>query len=307
MSRPDSGEVTDSFLHGWPLPEPGSDKESKGRALVVGGTRLTPGAVLLAAEAALRVGAGKVQVVTVESVATQVAIALPEALVVAAPETDAGELAPEALEVILRPARSVDAILLGPGLMDIGTSTLMAQVLQALSEDEDEGKDEGGGEVAVVLDALALALLGGDGRHTLEPFAGRCVLTPNEREVALALGVDEDEVPSDTAEAAALLARRTGAVVSSGGTTTWTVCPDGRRWSDPAGGPGLGTAGSGDVKAGLLLGLLARGVDPDQAACWASHLHARAGERLAARVGTVGFLARELAGEVPALLDELSR
>jgi NAD(P)H-hydrate repair Nnr-like enzyme with NAD(P)H-hydrate dehydratase domain len=71
------------------------------------------------------------------------------------------------------------------------------------------------------------------------------------------------------------------------------------------GGPGLGVSGSGDVRAGLVAGLLARGADPAQAALWAGHLHGRAGERLAARMGPLGYLARELAPQVPALLVEI--
>jgi NAD(P)H-hydrate repair Nnr-like enzyme with NAD(P)H-hydrate dehydratase domain len=64
----------------------------------------------------------------------------------------------------------------------------------------------------------------------------------------------------------------------------------------------LGTSGSGDVLAGLIAGLAARGAAPEQAAVWGVWLHARAGKRLSQRLGTVGFLAREIAAEVPALL-----
>ncbi len=70
---------------------------------------------------------------------------------------------------------------------------------------------------------------------------------------------------------------------------------------------GLGTSGSGDVLAGAVLGLLGRGADATQAACWGTYLHLNAGHRLAARVGTVGFLARELMAELPPLLEELHR
>jgi NAD(P)H-hydrate repair Nnr-like enzyme with NAD(P)H-hydrate dehydratase domain len=82
--------------------------------------------------------------------------------------------------------------------------------------------------------------------------------------------------------------------------------PDGDLWVSGAGQAGLGTSGSGDVLAGLVAGLLARGAEPAQAAVWGSHLHATAGERLAARVGPLGYLARELLDEAPAVLTELS-
>ncbi|MCW2756632.1 MAG: NAD(P)H-hydrate dehydratase [Nocardioidaceae bacterium] len=81
--------------------------------------------------------------------------------------------------------------------------------------------------------------------------------------------------------------------------------PDGQCWRVPAGHPGLATAGSGDVLAGLLVGLLAREADVDQAACWGTYLHSTAGERLASSVGGIGFLARELTDHVPRVLAEL--
>ena len=73
-----------------------------------------------------------------------------------------------------------------------------------------------------------------------------------------------------------------------------------------SGAAGLGTSGSGDVLAGVVAGLLARGAEPDQAACWATYTHAAAGQRLAARVGRIGFLARDLVDEVPRVLMELA-
>jgi NAD(P)H-hydrate repair Nnr-like enzyme with NAD(P)H-hydrate dehydratase domain len=79
---------------------------------------------------------------------------------------------------------------------------------------------------------------------------------------------------------------------------------DGRAWTVPTGHPGLGTSGSGDVLAGAVGGLLARGADPAQSAAWGTYLHGTAGDRLAARVGRLGFLARELATELPLVLVE---
>ena len=84
------------------------------------------------------------------------------------------------------------------------------------------------------------------------------------------------------------------------------VAHRGDLWRVEAGNPGLGTAGSGDVQAGVVAGLLARGADPAQAAVWGAFLHATAGDRLAERVGAVGFLARELPGELPGLLADLA-
>ena len=83
-------------------------------------------------------------------------------------------------------------------------------------------------------------------------------------------------------------------------------CASGRCPRADSGSPGLGVSGSGDVRAGLVAGLLARGADPAQAAVWGGYLHARAGERLAGQSGPLGFLAREIAPQMPAVLVEIS-
>jgi len=85
------------------------------------------------------------------------------------------------------------------------------------------------------------------------------------------------------------------------------ACADGRRWSTGTGTIGLGTSGSGDVLAGAVAGVAARGGDAAQAACWGTYLHASAGDRLVATMGTVGYLARELLDEIPRVLATIER
>lgn len=96
--------------------------------------------------------------------------------------------------------------------------------------------------------------------------------------------------------AAAGIAVRYGAVTSLYG---HIAAPDGRAWREETGDVGLGTSGSGDVRAGIVAGLLSRGAEPAQAACWAAYAHAASGQRLGPRFGRIGFLARELLDEVP--------
>jgi ADP-dependent NAD(P)H-hydrate dehydratase len=291
----DVTEVSTGLLRSWPLPAAAGDKNSRGRVLVVGGSRQTPGAVLLAAEAALRTGAGKVQVVTVTSVAIALAVLLPECLVTPAPETEDGELGDGAAELVLERSEKVDAVLLGPGIMQPETGErLRRRVLPSL-------------EHGVVLDALGLSGLRDDPDVSKDRSdrVGQVVLTPNAGEVHLALA-DEPDVPQDEGDASAYLARLTGMTVTSGSEVTWTVTADGRRWRDHSGPPGLAAAGSGDVKSGIITALLARGASPEQSGVWGSHLHALAGEALARQAGPVGFLARELAPQLPAILQSLS-
>ncbi|MCU1405058.1 MAG: hypothetical protein JWQ43_1361, partial [Glaciihabitans sp.] len=82
--------------------------------------------------------------------------------------------------------------------------------------------------------------------------------------------------------------------------------PDGNGWRMGTGTVGLGTSGSGDVLAGAVAGLCARGASPAQATVWATHVHAAAGDRLAVQVGPLGFLASELLGQLPRVLVEIS-
>ena len=294
MSRPqpESTFVTPQTLRGWRLPEPTGGKESRGSILVVGGSTETVGAVLLAAEAALRSGAGKLQVVVPSKVAPHVSISLPEALVRGVPSTEAGAIRAESADLVLDLAQTASAVLVGPGMADKEeTQGFVESLLPRL-------------QGPVVLDALGLAAVTAD-PGCLHHLGGRTVLTPNPSELAISLHLDPDEVDADPAGAALRLADDTQAAVGLGGATSWIAAADGRLWRDESGGAGLGVSGSGDVRAGVVAGLLARGAGPEQAAVWAAHLHGRAGERLAARVGRLGFLARELPPEIPRVLAEI--
>lgn len=279
--------VTPETLRAWPLPEPqASTKHSRGLALVIGGSRETPGAVLLAAEAALRAGCGKVRVATVASTATALAVALPEARVYGLPETPEGHLSPTCGERLADLVGQADATLVGPGFVDPEAAReLVATVMRALDD------------APAALDALATAWL--DDQPRLHPST---VVTANPTELA---HVADGTVAGDPAAAVTAVAETTGATVLLGGETKLVTAPGAATYAVTAGGCGLATAGSGDVQAGLLAGLLARGTEPVPAAVWSAWLHATAGDRLAARVGRMGFLARELAVEVPRLIDEV--
>lgn len=295
--------VTPSLLRDWPLPAPGENKYSRGSVLVIGGARATPGAALLAGAAALRAGAGKLTLAVAESVAVQIGVALPECGAMGLPETDSGSVSAEGLDRIGSDLDRADALLIGPGLDDLD---LAGELLRALLEREagSGGKDDGGGP-AVVLDAYALGgLLAVEDQ--LEPWKGRLILTPNTKEAEILLGRDLKDLPVDVAE----IAERYQAVVSCQGLIARPSGSDAPEeselWKITTGYGGLGTSGSGDVLAGAIAGLRARGTSEAQAACWGTHLHAAAADRLASRLGPLGFLARELADELPALMLELN-
>lgn len=279
MSSP-SEEVGPDLLAAWGLPDPGDSKKSRGRVMVVGGSRRSPGAALLAGEAALRVGAGRLGLVVPASIEGQLGVMLPEAAVFSLPEHASAPLGGAVRDEI----ESADAVLLGPGFDDADeTRATLVSVAEA-------------GVGCLVLDAFGLGVLP-DLERTALPEA--LILNPNEEEAAILLGrAPSDDRAADVAE----IARRFDAVVNCYGTVADAA---GSTWQVNAGGPGLGTSGSGDVLAGAITGFAARGMDPARAAVWGSWVHARAGDRLTARIG-LGFLARDLAAELTFAVAEVS-
>lgn len=310
-----AAQVTPSLLRGWPLPDAGADKYSRGAVLVIGGARRTPGAVLLAGTAALRAGAGRLTLAVAESVAVQLAVTLPEAGVIGLRESADGSLGPEGLDALFEDLDAADAVLIGPGLDDIdGTEALLRELLRHEAERtaERQPQNGGGGDsgATVILDAYALGCLP-KLLDELKPWAGRLILTPNPTEAAILLGRDVDlgGDAGDLAAAVVEIAEKYRAVVSCQGLIARPAGGDAPeaadRWEITTGYGGLGTSGSGDILAGAIAGLRARGTTDAQAACWGTHLHAAAGDRLASRLGSLGFLARELADELPPLMMEL--
>jgi hydroxyethylthiazole kinase-like uncharacterized protein yjeF len=284
--------VDAALLRAWSAEGPVPGRRTGGRILVVGGSRQTPGAVRLAAHAALRAGAETVQVLTVRSTAPALAVAVPELLVTGVEETAEGEIAPGAFGRAAEMAEQADVVLVGPGFMSPRAAVDLCRPLMPRLRGR------------VVVDALAVAVF--TAVPELRFDDGQAILTPNTGELGLAL----DESPPDgddaVVDAARRLRRRTNAVVSSGGETTYVAGGGSDVWVDHAGPDGLAASGSGDVKAGLVAAAFGHVDDAVRAAVWGGHLHAKAGELAASRVGRVGFLASEVVGAVPEVLASLS-
>ena len=277
------------------MPHGETDKDKRGRVLCVGGSAEVPGGILLAALGAMRAGAGKLQVATVASRAEGLSITLPEARVIALDEAD-GDIATSARSRIAELAAHCDAAVVGPGMMT-GASAESA-ALAVLGIEDGDGP-------SIVLDAAAICDLRLAAR-LCQRCAGRLVLTPHAGEMAQLMDADAEDVSADPDRYARQAAEELGAVVAMKGGVTHVASPDGGLWRFEGGCIGLATSGSGDVLAGVIGGLLARGADPVTATLWGVHLHGHAGQRLSRRHGPVGRLARELPGEVPALMAELA-
>jgi ADP-dependent NAD(P)H-hydrate dehydratase len=280
--------VDAALLRRWPLPQPAGDvdKEVRGRVLVVGGSREIPGAVRLAGEAALRAGAGKLQIATARGAGIAMGIAVPEARVFELPTDPDGELRGPGRQ--LGPAAAdADAVLIGPGMAaEARTSRLVATMAPRCR--------------ALVLDAGAIAALASAPGARAVRRAGTCVITPHFGEMATLLDVDIGAIHAYPQGVAVAVAREHGCVVVLKSATTWIADAEGGLWRHDDGPVGLATSGSGDVLAGVVVGLLARGAKPTQAAAWAVALHAAAGRTLSRTHGDTGFLARDIAGAIAA-------
>lgn len=282
-------ELNRQLLRDFPLPQLGDgDKHDHGRLLIVAGSRSLPGAALLCATAAMRAGAGQLKIATVESIATHVGVAMPESRTVGLAETDGGGFGAGAVEEIAELARTVDAVVAGPGMFESSACEELAAALL-------------GTGTALALDAGML--------RSLAPHAAAAkrakqppVLLPHSGEMAALLGCDEKQVDDDPVGCGRACAERYGAVTLVKGAISNVVHPDGRVWTYCGGAKGLGVSGSGDTLAGIVGGLLARGAEPLTALLWSVLLHGEAGESLSIKVGPVGFLAREIPDEIPALL-----
>ena len=285
--------VTRTLLRKAALPKPSSDddKDSRGRVLVVGGEVMIPGALVLAAIAALRAGAGKLQMATCKSIAPLVGVTVPEALSLGLDEAGDGTISPKSASRLTELVNSADAMLIGPGMK--GSPSESRFVENVLSNNE---------STPVILDAGALDTLR-HSRSALHFLNGKSVVTPHALEMARMLDVNESAVRSDPAGVALTASEIFQCVVALKGPRTFIATPDAKLFCYDAGDVGLATSGSGDTLAGVVAGLLARGADPLTATLWAVFLHGEAGNRLARRLGRIGYLARELLDEIPPLMN----
>jgi hydroxyethylthiazole kinase-like uncharacterized protein yjeF len=294
MRRSQPNNITRGLLRDWPLPDPDSaeDKDDRGTVLAIGGSRSIPGAVILAGAAALRSGAGKLMIATAQSVASQIGVAMPEAKSVGLRENRDGAIASSAATAAVRLAEDADAVLVGPGMEnDAGIRSFVKRVLNRISD------------TPVVIDAGAIdSLRKPRGFHRLN---GNGVITPHAGEMASLMNASKEEIEDDAATWAVRASAELDAIVALKGPATLIADTSGKLFRYRGGGVGLATSGSGDVLAGIIAGLVARGASPLQATVWAVFVHGEAGRSLAKKIARVGFLAREIVDELPSVLESI--
>ncbi len=276
--------INAALLREWPLPEPDSesDKDDRGTVLVAGGSSEVPGGLILSGLAALRAGAGKLQLAGPKAIAVGVGAVVLEARVFPLSETSGGSPGKDAGKELRDIAAAANAVLIGPGMID-----------EKLAADFTKAFLRRGPSCSVVIDAACIGGLSASKRLSVN-----AVLTPHAGEMAALLNTRKQKVEKAPEECAVAAARGLGAVVVMKGATTFIAAGD-DLFSYSDGHVGLATSGSGDVLSGIIAGLLARGAPPDQAAVWGVAIHGAAGNALATKVGKIGFLARELLDHIP--------
>lgn len=274
--------------HPLPVHPEDTDKNSRGRVMLVGGSLRVPGGLILTALAAFRAGAGKVQIGLPEPLAIPTGLAMPEAGIFGLPQDAEGEIADASM--LAGRIGDCGCLALGPAMASSSAAVAMMDALLPAA---------GGGPV--VIDAACVGVAAAR-LAAVEALNGKTILTPHVGEMAQMTGLDAGDIETRRDGIAAEWAARLQAVIVMKGPTTLIAGPDGEMASYGGGGVGLATGGSGDVLTGIIAGLCARGLPPWEAACWGVWLHGEAGRRLAERLGPMGFLARELPGEVPSLM-----
>ncbi len=263
----------DLWLDQFPWPDTQDHKYSRGHAVVLGGAEMT-GAARLAAMGARRTGAGLVSIASPPEAFAIYAAEEPGTLVNAVGDDNA-------FAALLDDERK-NAVLAGPGA---GVNeTTRERILAAMAT----GK-------AVVIDADGLSVFADNPETLFNAISGPCLLTPHEGEFKRLFSHDGDKV--SRVRAAAELS---GAVVLLKGPDTVIAAPDSRASINSTGTPDLATAGSGDVLAGMALGLMTQGMAPFEAGCAAAWMHGR----LAEKIG-LGLISEDLPGFIPEILKEL--
>ncbi len=264
--------------------------------MLVAGSLRFPGAAVLAAEACARSGAGLTVIAAPAVAQALLATRFPDAVHEPLPSTD-GVVNGEAARALLRALPGTDALLVGPGLGHTpDTEEFMCGLLAGLDGIEELR--------AVVLDADALNALAAH-RGWYEWFALPRVVTPHPGEMAHLLGTTTEAVQADRLRHATEYARAINGVVVLKGACTIVAAPDGRARISGEMNSMLATGGTGDVLAGLLVGLIAQGATPFDAATAAVYIHAESGSMVAKEYGEAAGLAQDLLRALPEVRKNL--
>ena len=313
-------EVADGDSVSTLLPERALDshKGTFGTALIAGGSINYTGAVLLAGEAAYRVGAGLVTLAVPAPLHGTLAGRFPEATWVLLPH-EMGVISSNGAEVLAKNFERASALLIGPGF---GTENSTKEFIENLLEgkysakktaqrigfvrQEAEKTEENQSKLPpLVLDADGLKLLAKISEWS-KKISTPAILTPHPGEMSVLTGLSKEEIQENRQEIASKYAKEWGHVVVLKGAFTVIASPDGRIMVIPVATPALARAGTGDVLAGLIVGLRAQGLEAFDAAVAGAWIHAQAGLYAADDLGTsASVLAGDVLNSVSDVLSDL--
>jgi ADP-dependent NAD(P)H-hydrate dehydratase / NAD(P)H-hydrate epimerase len=288
-AEPRIGLITPAVLAAMPRRTPESTKFTSGNVFVIGGSSGLTGAPTMAALAAMRAGAGYVTVGAPASLEATFSVRLLEAMMHGLPEDEAS-LTPDAVDPALEAVERADAVVLGPGLGRSDGAREFARAMYARVE------------APLVVDADGLNALA-DVFGELPERPAPTVLTPHAGELGRLLEVDSAEIGRRRLAHARDTAERSGAIVVLKGDDTLVAAPGGTVAVSPGGAPALATAGTGDVLSGVLGAMLAKGMEPLDAACAAVHVHLNAGRLAAEPHGPDAVIASDVIAALPAALS----
>jgi NAD(P)H-hydrate epimerase len=284
-----TGLIGEAILECIPRRGRESTKFAAGSVNICGGSRGLTGAPCLAAEAAMRAGAGYVTACVPASLNLVFETRLFEVMTVALPDED-GALVPAAAAEVLERLRRADALVLGPGL---GHSEETIELARTVAREA---------PVPLLLDADGLNAHAGR-LEDLRRREAATVLTPHAGELARLLGCETSAVAAHRLACAREAAAQAQAVVVLKGDDTLVADPGGRVAVSRGGAAALATAGTGDVLSGVCGALLAKHLEPFTAACAAVFVHARAGRQAAADIGSEGVIASDVVARLPGAIS----
>lgn len=262
-----------------------------GKVLVVAGSENFPGAAYLTCAACYRVGAGLVTLATEQTVKIIVSRKLPEVTFLPFKEA-------------LDKVGGYDVLLVGPGL---GQSNQAVEFIDKLCSNYSNNR------IKTIIDGDDLNILSKMNKffsskigRWWEKLTGEVILTPHPGEMARLTGMTIQEIQSDRINVAQYFAKKWNKIVILKGANTVVVSPAGEVFSSPFANPVLATAGTGDILAGTVAGMLAQGLKPVDAACVGVYVHGLAGEMVREKIGNAGSLASDLLPLLPLSIKQIN-
>ena len=283
-------ELTLEQLAGlFPARRPEGNKGDFGRALLVCGSYRMPGAACMSTLAAVRSGAGLVELAFPQSAYAAITPKLNEPILLPV-EDCGGQLCAASVEPVLQAAARADAVLIGGGSgRGPETDRAVCELIERIQK-------------PLVIDADGINILA-EHIDLLERRTAPTVLTPHPGEMGRLMGITAAEVQADRTRGAEYFAQYPNVTLVLKGAGTIIAAPDGTRWRNPTGNCGMAKGGSGDVLAGMAVSFLAQGMSPPHAAAAAVYVHGLCGDRCAQGSSLRGMLPTDMIGVLPKVLS----